>query len=219
MKSILMYLLLFSVLLLNISCYTTISGKKEIFNTNRIELQIIDAETEKPIPDINVHYYFRARRPISGFIYANEHRVFPIKRGNLLTDNYGNVYIEGIEYSGRSFDQITLHIHININFDYEGIEIYYKNIFGSRFNENFDYFEYGFSYFVLYDHKEYITILNKNYYPAYVLIFNREGNYSYVINQINNSGNRELDFKSEDIDNIIYYEDSEKIKISLKRVE
>ena len=219
MKSIFRYSLLFSVLLSFIGCYTPISGKKEVFNTNRIELQIIDAETEKPIPDINVHYYFRARRPISGFIYANEHKVFPIKSGDLLTDNYGNISIEGIEYSGRSFDEITLYIHININFDNEGIESYYKNIFGSKFNENFDVSEYSFSYFVLYDHKEYITILNENYYPAYVLIFNKEGNYSYIINQINNSGNRELDFHSEDIDNIIYYKDSEILKVKLEKIE
>jgi hypothetical protein len=207
--------LIILLIIIVFGCYSINSGIKENVRIDTVEIQFIDAETEEPIPNISVQYYIRAERPVEGFIISKKHDHFLLTEMNILSDINGNIRILGNEYSVRSYDKIWVSTNINLDLDGNGILLEAEKEHGKNIYVDFS------SYYFFDDniYRDYGKPIDKKYYPAYAnLNYNFEGTQSYIITQINDTGEN-IDFKIEHINNIIFGYETNKIIIRLYQIK
>lgn len=215
LKSLIIPLLILLLIIIIPNNYTFNRGRKEIVKINNVELQLIDGETKKPIPNISIQYFLLADRPKHGFIYATESEHIIISEGSTFSDNNGVIIIKENSYSIRTIDTLTLQININIKIDHNRIVSELKEKYSNEIFINELYHDYVRAYFYEGIYRNYTTFINKKYYPAYVLFWYSDGKNSYIINQINNNGDK-TDFQTKDkINNIIFGSNSDIIQIEL----
>ena len=196
-----------------IAFFGCIGSPKEIIKTNNIEIQLLDGETEMPIPNIKVYYYFDSDKP--GSWGLTEYRNILYLKDELFSDNNGIVNISEKQITKKQSDYVKLKILINTEID--------KNEFIKEVNKflntnsKYDINAYFEDLYFRMNYRKNIKFINDRYYLAYASFLYKEernqGYTSYIIMQKDNGISGE--FQTEFINNEIYGENRNRLIIKL----
>ena len=165
--------------------------KKAPMNVSQLEMYILDNNTNEPLKNIKVIYNLEKHRSV-GF---HNVKCIPIVTKELMSNENGLVIIEGYEIILLTSEILMEEIFINIDVYNEYPEKYSKK-YGLGIPLKSDIL---WSHFVLYDHIEGIYFVNQNYFPASLNIFDHIDVDGYLINQKNDSSDRDQNFISTEI--------------------